>query len=94
MDFSDFDPEIEKTLRRLRLEKKAAEMAGPHDDAEAKRALRDYAAPTLAGIASSIRRPAIQSNNFELKSGLIQMVQQHQFGGTPAEDPTEHLSSF
>ena len=48
----------------------------------------------MVGITSSIRKPTIQSNNFELKTGLVQMVQQHQFGGTAAEDPTEHLSSF
>ena len=69
-------------------------MAGDNGEAEIKKALRDYAAPTLAGLASSIRKPTIQSNNFELKTGLVQMVQQHQFGGTPVEDPTEHLASF
>ena len=69
-------------------------MAGDNGEAKIKRALPDYAAPTMAGITSSIRKPTIQSNNFELKTGLVQMVQQHQFGGTAAEDPTEHLSSF
>ena len=37
-------------------------------------------------------RPLI-ANNFELKHGLIAMVQQQQFGGLPSEDPHNHLSS-
>ena len=43
---------------------------------------------------SGIRRQAINANNFELKPGLIAMVQQQQFGGLPSEDPHNHLSSF
>ena len=96
LNSAEFDPEIEKTLRRLRKEQRLITMAGDNENgnAEVRRALRDYAAPTMTGITSSIRKPAIPANNFELKSGLIQMVQHHQFGGTPTEDPTEHLSSF
>jgi len=87
------DPEIERTLRKLRQQQRSTEMT-QENETEVKKALRDYAAPSMASITSSIRRPVIQNNNFEIKSGLIQMVQQHQFGGTPAEDPTEHLSNF
>ena len=76
-EFFVLDYEIEKTLRRLRQEHRAAAMAGNKGEAEIKRALRDYVAPTMAGITYSIRKPAIESNNFELKTGLVQMVQQH-----------------
>ena len=69
-------------------------MANNNGDTEVKKALRDYAAPSIAGITSSIRKPVLPNNNFEIKTGLVQMVQQYQFGGTPAEDPTEHLSNF
>ena len=41
-----------------------------------------------------MRQPPIEANNFELKSALITMVQQHQFKGHPYEDPNEHLGSF
>jgi len=44
--------------------------------------------------ASSIALPAVDANNFELKSALISMVQQSQFGGTPLEEPNLHLSVF
>jgi len=55
----EFDPEIERTLRRLRKEHREAVMAGDNENAEIQRALRDYATPTLAGITSSIRTPPI-----------------------------------
>ena len=35
--------------------------------------------------------PTIEVENFELKPGLIALVQQQQFGGLPTEDPYEHL---
>jgi len=49
--------------------------------------LRDFITPGIQGIASSIARPNIEANNFELKPTLISMVQQPQFGGTHLEDP-------
>jgi len=60
-----------------------------------REALRDYAVPSLTGANSYIITPTIQANNFELKSGLIQMVQHTcQFGGFPHDDPNKHISSF
>ena len=59
-----------------------------------KRTLRDFVTPGVQRIASSIARPTIDANNFELKPTLISMVQQSQFGGTPLEDPNLHLSVF
>jgi len=59
-----------------------------------RRTLLDFIAPGVQGIASSIARPAIDANNFELKSALISMVEQSQLAGTPLEDPNLHLSVF
>ncbi|XP_042396837.1 uncharacterized protein LOC121986983 [Zingiber officinale] len=56
--------------------------------------LRDYAAPSARGLRSSIRRPPIEANNFELKPALLNMIQQHQFGGAPTEDPNLHMEVF
>ena len=42
----------------------------------------------------SVRQPAIEANNFELKPALITMVQQHQFTRHPNEDPNEHMGRF
>ncbi|KAH6775300.1 hypothetical protein C2S52_012861 [Perilla frutescens var. hirtella] len=38
--------------------------------------------------------PGINANNFELKSGLVGMVQQHQYGGLKTENPNAHLQQF
>lgn len=36
----------------------------------------------------------INANSFELKSGLINMVQQYQYGGGAPEDPNAHIMTF
>ncbi|XP_031096832.1 uncharacterized protein LOC116001071 [Ipomoea triloba] len=38
--------------------------------------------------------PGIAANNFELKTQLIQMVQNNQFGGSRVEDPKTHIVHF
>jgi len=59
-----------------------------------RRTLMDFVTPGVQGIASSIAPPNVDANNFELKSALISMIQQSQFGGTPLEDLNLHLSVF
>ena len=64
------------------------------EDQNEKKALRDYVVLSLTGANSCIIAPTIQAN-FEVKSGLIQMVQHTcQFGGFPHDDPNEYISSF
>ncbi|XP_010253000.1 PREDICTED: uncharacterized protein LOC104594412 [Nelumbo nucifera] len=59
------------------------------------RTMMDYAKPTLTGAASSIVRPAITANNFEIKPGIIQMIQNTvQFCGLAHEDPNTHIANF
>jgi len=41
-----------------------------------------------------IAPPAIQNNNFEIKSCLISMFQRNKFHGLPMEDPLDHLEEF
>ncbi|XP_038973113.1 uncharacterized protein LOC120105094 [Phoenix dactylifera] len=65
-----------------------------NQDNQNKRLLSDYAVPNVNGAQPSIVRPTVNANNFEIKPGLIQMVQQEQFGGGPAEDPHAHLANF
>ena len=48
----------------------ALTMANP-----APRALKDYSQPQIHDIQSSIVRPAIAANTFEIKPSTIQMVQ-------------------
>ena len=45
-------------------------------------ALMDFSRPKIDDIQSSIIHPAIEANNFEIKAGTIQMVQNSvSFGG-------------
>ena len=50
--------------------------------------------PIIQDEYSAVKQPAIEANNFELKSALITMVQQHQFTGHTSEDPNEHIGRF
>ncbi|XP_038981145.1 uncharacterized protein LOC120110395 [Phoenix dactylifera] len=65
-----------------------------NQDNQNKRLLSDYAVSNVNGAQPSIVRPTVNANNFEIKPGLIQMVQQEQFGGGPVEDPHAHLANF
>ena len=86
---STFDPEIERTARRLRREFREQRMA------ERRRTLQDYFTPTVEGVAGSIAAPNVEAHNFELKPTLINMIQSSmQFGGLPNEDPNLHLKKF
>ncbi|KAH7655814.1 S-adenosyl-L-methionine-dependent methyltransferase protein [Dioscorea alata] len=62
---------------------------------EQQRTLADFARPAVMGTQSSIVRPPITANNFELKPSFIQMLQQFaQFNGLADEDPNNHLENF
>ena len=66
-----------------------------NDGVNDQRALRDYAIPTVNGASTSIRRSAIQANNFEFKPAIIQMIQTSvQFNGLAHEDPNAHIANF
>ena len=43
---------------------------------------------------STVRQPAIEANNFELKPSLITLVQQHQYTCHPSKDPNEDMGRF
>ncbi|MED6138387.1 hypothetical protein PIB30_073834 [Stylosanthes scabra] len=75
-----FDPEIEKTLQRLRKQSKFQQetleedsqvefnMADNEDHiGNQRRTLGDYTIPTTDSCGSSIVRPTVIANNFELK---------------------------
>ena len=102
------DIEIEKTLRNLKnvreVEKAAmveqreinqnipiAATGGPQ---QRQRTMEDFWRPVIREEYSTIRKPPIKANNFELKPALITMVQQNQFIGHPSKDPNEHLGRF
>ena len=56
--------------------------------------MEDFWRPAIQDEYSTVRQPAIEANNFKLKSALITMVQQHQYTRHPSEDPNEHMGRF
>ncbi|XP_075104353.1 uncharacterized protein LOC107783747 [Nicotiana tabacum] len=59
------------------------------------RILRDYIRPDHFEGESSVRRPLIAANNFEIRTSLIQTIHQScQFTGDASEDPHTHLIDF
>uniref|UniRef100_A0A1S3X510 Retrotransposon gag domain-containing protein n=1 Tax=Nicotiana tabacum TaxID=4097 RepID=A0A1S3X510_TOBAC len=61
----------------------------------ANRILRNYARPDRFNCESSVRKPPVVANNFEIKTRLIQTIQQSCiFTGDASEDPHSHLIDF
>ncbi|XP_070026516.1 uncharacterized protein [Nicotiana sylvestris] len=61
----------------------------------ANKILRDYARLDRFNCESSVRKPPVAANNFEIRTGLIQTIQQSCiFTGDASEDPHSHLIDF
>ncbi|KAI4330380.1 hypothetical protein MLD38_028672 [Melastoma candidum] len=91
-----FDPEIERTFRLCLREQKEAirQQTMENNNQEVKlRIMRDYAQPHVHE-RSSIVKPTIQANTFEIKPAVITMLQNSSFGGSPSEDPHGHITNF
>ncbi|WVZ19694.1 hypothetical protein V8G54_007016 [Vigna mungo] len=103
-----FDSEIERiarhnksSARRKRRERRQAEK--PIDNKEhistmteqpMRKTLHNYFMPYPNNFQRSIMRPLIQTNNFEIKPALLQVIQHNQFGGAILEDPNSHMKDF
>ncbi|KAD7478085.1 hypothetical protein E3N88_01221 [Mikania micrantha] len=69
--------------------------SGTMADQDDDRMISDFAKPSLGGLEPSITRPTVEANNFEIKSSIIQMVQNTvQFDGKDHEDPNLHIAGF
>ena len=42
----------------------------------------------------SIRAPAVENKNFEIKSSLINVIENNKYHGLALEDPLDHLDRF
>ena len=100
-NLEDFDSEIERTLHRRQRElgnreSAIVEMAQPREEAaQPLRTMMDFARPLCSGANSSITRPAVAANNFEIKPATIQMIQHSvQFGSLSNEDANAYIASF
>ncbi|RDY01470.1 hypothetical protein CR513_15191, partial [Mucuna pruriens] len=79
----ELDPEIDRTLCRLRKE--------PMENND--RTLKELATPDVVYLPWSIQYPQLElAQSYELKSGLIHLLPK--FHGLTCEDPHKHLKEF
>ena len=71
-----YDPEIEKTLRVIRVTKKS-ETHTMAEQNNQQRGIRDYFKPVINDNYSGTTHQTINANNFKLRPTLISMVQQN-----------------
>lgn len=67
---------------------------GPIHPPREPRRIRDFDEPITNGTRTGIHPPPCANNNWEIKSSLINMVQNNRFFGLPMEHPIEHLDNF
>ncbi|WZZ50335.1 hypothetical protein YC2023_050442 [Brassica napus] len=58
------------------------------------RAIGTYDQPNIHGSRLGIRAPAVENNNFEIKSSLINMIENNTYHGLALDDPLDHLDQF
>ena len=56
--------------------------------------LGEYMMSTIAGPVEGVVDPAFAEGRYEIKTGLLLMIQNNQFGGGPTEDPRKHVENF
>ena len=66
----------------------------PHHQPRQARAIGAYDQPHIHGHRLGIRAPAVENNNFEIKSGLLHLIENNKFHGLAVEDPLDHLDTF
>ena len=97
-----FNDNINRTARELRkrrttvnpVPQQPLEMAEEQNQQNGPANIGAGDAPCDHRQRKGIAPPAIQNNNFEIKSGLISMIQGNKFHGLPMEDPLDHLDEF
>jgi len=97
-----FNDNINRTTRELRkrrttvnlVPQQPLEMADEQNQQNGLANIGARDAPRDHRQRKEIAPPAIQNNNFEIKSGLILMIQGNKFHGLPMEDPLDHLDEF
>ncbi|KAL0730608.1 hypothetical protein Bca4012_026701 [Brassica carinata] len=66
----------------------------PQHQQRQARAIGAYDQPHIHGHRLGIRAPAVGNNNFEIKSGLLHLIENNKFHGLAVEDPLDHLDTF
>ncbi|KAG7588732.1 Retrotransposon gag domain [Arabidopsis suecica] len=89
-----FNDNIDRIARQLREQTATDTMADIVDDQDQPNNIGAGDFPHNHNQRHGIVPPPVQNNNFEIKSGLIAMVQGNKFHGLPMEDPLDHLDEF
>ncbi|XP_056852411.1 LOW QUALITY PROTEIN: uncharacterized protein LOC130501599, partial [Raphanus sativus] len=55
------------------------------------RPIGTYDRPNINGHRLGIRAPAVEANNFEVKPGLLNVIENNKYHGLAVEDPFDHL---
>ncbi|XP_056846028.1 uncharacterized protein LOC108846717 [Raphanus sativus] len=58
------------------------------------RPIGTYDRPNINGHRLGIRAPAVEANNFEVKPGLLNVIENNKYHGLAVEDPFDHLDKF
>src|ERR1044072_838731 len=86
--------EMERRIE-ARVQERLAQRLLAQEQADANRSLRDLTAASMSyNYPGSIVFPRPEGANFEIRPQFIQLVSQHQFGGSSLEDPHAHLERF
>ncbi|KAG7557039.1 Retrotransposon gag domain [Arabidopsis suecica] len=88
-----FNENIDRIARELR-EQTSTDVMADDQNPELPNNIGAGYAPRNDNQRNGIVPPPVQNNNFEIKSGLIAMVQGNKFHGLPMEDPLDHLDEF
>ncbi|KAG7578930.1 Retrotransposon gag domain [Arabidopsis thaliana x Arabidopsis arenosa] len=88
-----FNENIDRIARELR-EQTGTDVMADDQNPELPTNIGAGDAPRNDNQRNGIVPPPVQNNNFEIKSGLIAMVQGNEFHGLPMEDPLDHLDEF
>ncbi|KAG7559359.1 Retrotransposon gag domain [Arabidopsis thaliana x Arabidopsis arenosa] len=88
-----FNENIDRIVRELR-EQTGTDVMADDQNPNLPNNIGAGDAPPNDNQRNGIVPPPVQNNNFEIKSGLIAMVQGNKFHGLPMEDPLDHLDEF
>src|ERR1044072_3114980 len=89
-DGGEEEAEMERRIE-ARVQESLAQRLLEQEQENANRSLRDLTSASMSyDYPGSIVFPNTEGANFELRPQFIQLVSQHQFGGSSQEDPHAH----
>src|SRR2546430_664217 len=85
---------LQQAITEQRMEMDEMRRAQQPQQQEPQKRQGDYSLARYEGPTAGVYRPPIEANEFELRPQLLHMLTQTQFGGSPNENPHQHLNAF